>query len=253
MSPTRTALITGATSGIGHEFARQLAADGWDLILVARTEARLEEVSSAFAGEYGVRVEAVTADLTDRAQLQLVEARLADPTRPIDLLVNNAGFGLKHRFLDNDVQAEQQMLDLLVTAVLRLSHAALGPMTARGSGGIINVSSVAAFLPRGSYSAAKAWVNSFSRWASQEYAAKGVTVTAVCPGFVKTEFHERMQVKRGSGFLWLETDRLVREALADFERGKAISIPTRRYRMIVRVSRVVPTGLAQRAQRIGRR
>ena len=253
MSPSRTALITGATSGIGHEFARQLAADGWDLILVARTATRLAEVSSAFSRQYGVHVEPMPADLTDRTQLELVEARLAEASRPIDLLVNNAGFGLKHRFLDNDVAQEQQMLDLLVTAVLRLSHAALGPMTLRGSGGIINVSSVAAFLPRGSYSAAKAWVNSFSRWAANEYAANGVTVTAVCPGFVKTEFHERMQVKRGSGFLWLEADRLVREALADHASGKTISIPTRRYRMIVRASRVVPSGLAQRAQRIGRR
>ncbi|CUR60921.1 Short-chain dehydrogenase/reductase SDR [metagenome] len=253
MSLTCTALVTGATSGIGHEFARQLAADGWNLILVARTAPRLADVSRALAEEYGVQVEPMPADLTDRDQLGLVEARLADATRPIDLLVNNAGFGLKQRFLDNDVADEQQMLDLLVTAVLRLSHAALGPMTARGQGGIINVSSVAAFLPRGTYSAAKAWVNSFSRWASTEYAAKGVTVTAVCPGFVKTEFHERMKVQRGSGFLWLEADRLVREALADFAAGKAISIPTRRYRMIVRLSRLVPSGLAQRAQRIGRR
>ena len=117
------------------------------------------------------------------------------------------------------------MLDVLVTAVLRLSHAALGAMTERGRGGIINVSSVAAFLPRGTYSAAKAWVNSFSEWAHNEYAAGGVTVMALCPGFVKTEFHERMGVKRGSGFLWLEADCLVREALADFDNGRAISIP----------------------------
>jgi uncharacterized protein len=112
---------------------------------------------------------------------------------------------------------------------------------------------VAAFLPRGTYSAAKAWVNSFSRWAAHEYGAQGVTVMALCPGFVKTEFHERMQVKRGSGVLWLEPERLVREALQDYDEGKVISIPTRRYRTIVRISRLVPTSLAQKAQRIGRR
>ncbi|MGD9960444.1 SDR family NAD(P)-dependent oxidoreductase [Nocardioides sp.] len=248
-----TALITGATAGIGHEFARQLAAEGRDLVLVARTTERLNQVAAALTEEYAVHVEVLSADLTDRAQLALVEQRLSDPSRPVDLLVNNAGFGLKHRFLVNDVEDEQQMLDILVTAVLRLSHAALKQMVVRGSGGVINVSSVAAFLPRGSYSAAKAWVNSFSRWAANEYAPKGITVTAVCPGFVKTEFHERMQVKRGTGFLWLEPERLVREALQDYDEGKVISIPTRRYRTIVRVSRLVPTGLAQRAQRIGRR
>ncbi len=253
MSSPRTALITGATAGIGHEFARQLAADGCDLVLVARTTERLEQVAAALRGEYGVQVEVLTADLTDRTQLGLVEARLKETGHPIDLLVNNAGFGLKKRFGANDIEDEQQMLDILVTAVLRLSHAALEPMAGRGRGGIINVSSVAAFLPRGTYSAAKAWVNSFSRWAANEYAAQGVTVMALCPGFVKTEFHERMQVKRGSGFLWLEAERLVREALADYDEGKVISIPTRRYRTIVRVSRLVPTSLAQKAQRIGRK
>ena len=143
---------------------------------------------------YGVDVEVLPADLGDRGQLATVEARLADRERPVDLLVNNAGFGLKERFLDNDVEAEQAMLDVLVTAVLRLSHAALGAMTERGRGGVINVSSVAAFLPRGTYAAAKAWVNSFSEWAANEYRPAGVTVTALCPGFTKTEFHERMGV-----------------------------------------------------------
>ena len=146
---------------------------------------------------HGVAVEVLVADLVDRDQLATVEARLADRARPVDLLVNNAGFGLKKRFLDNDVAAEHAMLDVLVTAVLRLSHAALGPMTERGRGGIINVSSVAAFLPRGTYSAAKAWVNQFSEWAANEYRPQGVTVMALCPGFTKTEFHERMEVTRG--------------------------------------------------------
>ena len=138
-------------------------------MLVARDAARLEDVADELRASYGVEVEVLAADLVDRAQLGAVEARLRDPDRPVDLLVNNAGFGLKHRFLDNDVEAEQAMLDVLVTAVMRLTHAALGPMVARGSGGIINVSSVAGFLPRGTYAAAKAYVTSFSQWAAAEY------------------------------------------------------------------------------------
>jgi short-subunit dehydrogenase len=245
--------VTGATAGIGLEFARQLAARGDALVLVARDTARLEEVAESLRGEHGVEVETMTADLVQPEQLAIVEARLLDIDRPIDLLVNNAGFGLKQRFLDNSVEAEQAMLDVLVVAVLRLSHAALRAMTERGQGGIINVSSVAAFLPRGSYAAAKAWVNSFSEWAHHEYAARGVTVMALCPGFTKTEFHQRMDVRRGTGFMWLEPDFLVRKALEDFEKGRAYSIPGAQYRTIATLTRLIPNRALQAYQSIGRR
>ncbi|HWU23708.1 MAG TPA: SDR family oxidoreductase [Nocardioides sp.] len=251
-----TDLITGATAGIGHEFAVQLAARGDDLVLVARDVARLEEVAEQLRTSYGVRVETLSADLTDPAQLQTVADRLADADRPVDLLVNNAGFGLKERFLDNPVELEVAQHDVLVTAVLRLTHAALGGMTARGHGGVINVSSVAAFLPRGTYSAAKAWVNSFGVWAHNEYAATGVNVMTLCPGFVKTEFHERLGIDRDASaprVLWLEPDRLVREALADFDSGKALSIPSKRYKAIVAGTRVVPRSVLQRMQSMGRK
>jgi short-subunit dehydrogenase len=255
-SPRPTALVTGPTAGIGQEFARQLAARGNDLVLVARDAARLEELATRLRSTYGVEVEVLPADLGDRAQLATVEARLADRERPVDLLVNNAGFGMKEKFLANSVEDEQRMQDVLVTAVLRLSHAALGAMTERGSGGVINVSSVAAFLPRGTYSAAKAWVNSFSAWAHQEYAGQGVRVMALCPGFVKTEFHERLGIDRDNSapsYLWLEADFLVREALSDYDAGKALSIPSKRYKAITTVARVVPRPLLQRAQGLGRK
>ena len=248
-----SALVTGATAGIGLEFARQLAARGHGLVLVARDEARLTSVAEELRSTYDVEVEVLVADLVDKAQCATVEARLADRDRPIELLVNNAGFGLKQRFLDNDIEAEQGLLDVLVTAVLRLSHAALGPMAERGRGGVINVSSVAAFLPRGTYSAAKAWVNSFSEWAHNEYKPQGVTVMALCPGFTKTEFHERMQVKRGDSFMWLDVEFLVKTALADFDKGRKLSIPGAQYKTVVALTRAVPSSVLQRFQSMGRK
>ena len=250
-----TALVTGPTAGIGRSFARQLAESGHDLVLVARDETRLSELADELRSAHGVEVEVLPADLNDRTALKRVEQRLADRDRAVDLLVNNAGFGLKGRFLDNDIETEQAQLEVLVTAVLRLSHAALGGMAERGSGGIINVSSVAAFLPRGTYSAAKAWVNSFSEWAANEYRDRGVTVTSLCPGFTKTEFHERMGVSRGSApdFMWLDADELVATALKDHAKGKVFSIPSAQYKVITTMARVVPTGVLQRFQSLGRK
>jgi short-subunit dehydrogenase len=252
---TRRALVTGPTAGIGLEFARQLAARDHDLVLVARDVERLEAVAAEVRTAYGVTVEVLPADLSDRTQLARVEARLADPDRPVDVLVNNAGFGLKGRFLDNSVEQEQAHLDVLVVAVMRLCHAALGPMVERRSGQVVNVSSVAGFLPRGTYSAAKAYVTKFSEWAHNEYADQGVQVMALCPGFVRTEFHQRMQVGRDSApsFLWLEASDLVAAALADLDAGKAISVPTLRYKAIVTGARYVPAGLLQRFQGLGRK
>jgi short-subunit dehydrogenase len=254
MSSSGTALVTGATAGIGLEFARQLAARGYDLVLVARDPTRLDEVAAELRGS-GTEpdVEVLPADLADRKQLASVEERLSDPDRPVDLLVNNAGFGLKRRFLDNDVEDEQRLLDVLVVAVMRLSHAALHGQAERGRGGVINVSSVAAFLPRGTYAAAKAWVNQFGKWAAAEYRSRGVTVTTVCPGFTKTEFHHRMGVRRGTGFLWMEPDFVVGRALADFDRGRAISVPGAQYRAIVTATRLIPSRALQAYQSIGRR
>jgi len=250
-----TALVTGATAGIGLSFARQLADRGHDLVLVARDEQRLGSVAADLSSTYHVEVETITADLTDKAQLAAVEARLADGSRPVDLLVNNAGFGLKHRFLVNSADQEEAMLDVLVVAVMRLSHAALRVMTERGAGGVINVSSAAAFLPRGTYSAAKAWVNSFSEWAHHEYAGQGVKVMALCPGFTKTEFHQRMGVGRDSApdFMWLDTDRLVAVALRDYDKGKAVSVPSVQYKAVVGASRVIPRAVLQRFQSLGRK
>jgi uncharacterized protein len=253
--PRPVALVTGPTSGLGRLFAQRLAARGYDLVLVARDEARLKSLADELATSYGVEAEVLVADLTDRDQLRRVEERLAADDRPVDLLVNNAGFGLKRKFLDNTVEQEQAHLDVLVTAPMRLSHAALGPMTRRGAGGIINVSSVAGLQPRGSYSAAKAYLNRFGEWAAHEYGKQGVRITTVLPGFTRTEFHERMDVARDAvpKPLWLDAERVVDEALADFDAGKAMSVPSKRYKLIAGVSRHVPTKVLQRFQALGRR
>lgn len=250
-----TALVTGPTSGLGEAFARQLAAAGHDLVLVARNAERLAETAAALREAFGVQVEVLVADLSDRVDLARVEARLADQSRPVDLLVNNAGYGLKGRFLANSVETEQAHLDVHVVAVMRLCHAALRSMSTRGQGAVLNVASVAAFLPRGSYSAAKAYVVRLSQWAHAEYAPQGVAVTAVCPGFVRTEFHARMEVDQSSApkALWLDADNVVREALADLAAGKALSIPSLRYKVITGAARLVPTGVLQRFQSFGRR
>lgn len=250
-----TALVTGPTAGIGRAFADQLARRGHDLVLVARDAGRLEEVAAELRASYGVAVEVLPADLADRDGMARVEARLADADRPVELLVNNAGFGLKGRFLTNDADAETAMLEVLVTAVLRLSHAALRGMSERGRGGVINVSSVAGLLPRGTYGAAKAWVNSFGAWAAQEYAGRGVRVMTLLPGFVKTEFHERMGVSRGSApdFMWLDADDLVAQALADYDKGRTRSVPSVQYKAIAAAASLVPTSVLQRFQSLGRK
>ncbi len=248
-------MITGPTAGLGLRFAHHLARRGNDLVLVARTEARLAEVAEELRTSYDVDVEVLRADLGDRDQLARVEARLADLEQPVDLLVNNAGFGLKERFLDNDVATEQAMLDVLIIAVMRLSHAALGAMSSRGHGGLINVSSVAAYLPRGTYGAAKSWVNSFGEWAAAEYATDALRVMTLCPGFTRTEFHERMDVARGSApeFMWLDADFVVSRALADFDKGRSLSVPGAQYKAVAALTRLVPHRALQAAQSLGRR
>ena len=250
---SQTALITGATAGIGLAFAQQLADQRYDLVLIARDAARLDETAAELRTR-GVQVEVLVADLTKRKELAKVEARVSSQDAPIDLLVNNAGYGLKYRFIENSADDEEGMLNVLVTAVMRLTHAAVVAMSARGHGGVINVSSVAGFLPRGTYSAAKAYVNSFSEWAHHEYAPAGIQVMALCPGFTRTEFHGRMGVSQSSApdWLWLDVNELVATALKDYAKGKAFSIPSPQYKAIVGISKAVPKPILQRFQKLGR-
>jgi short-subunit dehydrogenase len=244
-----TALVTGASAGIGLAFTRRLAADGHDLVLVARGAERLETVAAELRTVYGREVEVLVADLSERADVQRVADRLADGARPVDLLVNNAGFGLNRSFVASEVAEQELLLDVLCRAVLVLTHAATRAMVARGSGSVVNVSSVAGFVAMSTYSAAKAWVTTFSEAVNAEVASQGVRVMALCPGFVRTEFHDRadldMSALPAAG--WLDADELVDEALADLARGRPVSVPSKRFKALVALSRHAPRRTVVRA------
>lgn len=251
-----TAFITGATAGIGAAFARRLAADGMSLVLLARDATRLEAMAKDLRTKYRCEVEVLPADLATDDGIAAAERRIADG---VDLLVNNAGFGLNGRFLDVPVQDELTMLRVHCEAVLRLTYAALPGMIERATGAIINVASVAAFFTRGTYGASKAWVVSFSQAAEQDLrtrGGRGVRVMALCPGFVHTEFHERASLDTSGipEFMWLNADSVVREALRDLRRGAAISVPGAQYKTLVGLGKLAPRNLAGRiSARTGRR
>lgn len=238
-----TALITGGTAGIGLEFAHQLGARGHDLVLAAPEADRLERVRRELAEDYGVVVETVVADLSVRAHVDHV----AERARAVDILVNNAGFGLRKWFLDNERAAEEALLDVACRAVLVLSYAAGRSMRARGYGTIVNVASVAGWVAGGTYSAAKSWVIAFSEGLATELAPSGVTVTALCPGLVRTEFHQRAQISLPvvPDRLWLETHRVVHECLGDVDKGMVLSVPGSQYKALAWLARVAPRQLVR--------
>jgi short-subunit dehydrogenase len=237
-----TALITGGTSGIGAAFARALAARGTDLVLVARNADRLADKAAELTERYGVTVESLPADLAVRDDVVRVAERLTSTERPIDLLVNNAGFGIRARLLAEDTSPHEHAIDVMIRAVLLLAAAAGRTMRARGSGTIINVSSTAGFFTMGDYSAIKSWVTLYTEGLSNELRGTGVQVTALCPGWVQTEFHERAEISTGSipSWLWVDADRLVTDCLADAARGRVISIPSKRYQVLMFLVRHLP-------------
>lgn len=238
-----TVLITGASSGIGAGFAERFAGLGHRLILVARDEARLQQSAVRLREKSGSDVEVLPADLSTDEGCAAVEQRLSDTTRPVDILVNNAGFALGVEVVHSDIDDEERMLRVLVRAPLRLTKAALPGMLARRHGTLLMVSSVAGIVSYNSYGAAKAWALRFSESLSTQLVGTGVRAMALCPGLVHTEFHQRGNVDTAGApaFMWLTVDRVVDECLRDLARGKVISIPSRRYRVLIGIGRHLPS------------
>ncbi|MFG2889932.1 SDR family NAD(P)-dependent oxidoreductase [Streptomyces sp. NPDC048248] len=251
-----TALITGATAGIGAAFARRLASDGHSVVLVARDEKRLREQATELHDRHGIEAEVLSADLSTEDGIAAVEARLADPRQPVDLLVNNAGFGNKGEYLEVSMADELTMLKVHCEAVLRLTTSAVRGMRDRRRGAVVNVASVAAFVPRGTYGASKAWVVQFTQGAARDLAGSGVRLMALCPGFVRTEFHQRagMGTDNIPGWMWLDADKLVDAAMKDLTRGKSLSIPDPRYKALMGAVKLAPRGvLGGLSSRTGRK
>jgi short-subunit dehydrogenase len=240
--PRPRALITGASSGLGRGYARALAGEGYDLVLVARDERRLRELSDQLGAAHTITAEVVAADLATRNGIDAV-AEVID-TQQIDVLINNAGYGLRGSLLESDITALNDQDQVLTGAVRELSLLAARRMRARGRGGIVTVSSLAAVTTMGQYAASKASTLVFTEALAGELRNSPVTVTAVLPGFIRTEFHERLGVARpGPGLLWLSVDQVVRESLRDARAGKVVSVPGRGYRLAGLVAPLVPRPL----------
>jgi len=234
------ALVTGATAGIGESFSRLLAAKNYNLVLVARDLPRLHERAAALEANFGINTHVIQADLaTDEGCLRIEKYILENQ---IDVLINNAGFGTNKAFTMSTLEVEQQLLDVLVRTPMRLMHVALPLMKARNNGIIINVSSVAGYIAGGTYSASKSYLTVLSESLNTELSATNVKVSALCPGFTRTEFHQRgkMSMKGLPNFLWLNPDRLVEQSWRDALKGEAVSIPGWQYKLLVLIVQTVP-------------
>lgn len=250
MRPARRALVTGASTGLGAVFATALARQGYDLVIVARSQERLQALAERLHQAHGVVVEVIVADLTEPKELRLVEARAARD-QALDLLVNNAGFGTIGAFATLDPEREAQEIQLNVTALVRLTRAALPGMIARGRGGIINVSSLSAFVPGpydATYGATKAFVNSFTESLHEELRDTGVRVQALCPGFTQTEFQQRagMDVSALPALVWMTPEAVVDASLAALQRGQVVYVPGRSNRLLAWLIGVTPRALIRR-------
>lgn len=243
------ALITGASTGLGKELAEQLAAMKVDLVLVARDEARLVALADQLRAEHGVTTEVLAADLTAASQLELVAGRLVATDAPVDILINNAGFGIYDSFETSSFEDERRMHELLSWVPLRLSHAALPGMLARKRGWIMSVASAAAFMPSGTYGAAKIATVSLSRSLNARFRNRGIRVTALCPGLLATEFHERMgedHLPRLPRLAWADSGRVAREGLRALYRGKPVLVSDWRYRLLRPLMAILPDYVLER-------
>ena len=240
------ALVTGATVGIGESFTRLLAHNGYNIVLVARDLPRLQERAKTLESTFGIATTVIQADLATDAGCRTLEDFIAN--NQIDVLINNAGFGINKAFTMSQLDAEQQLLDVLVRTPMRLMHVALPGMKERNMGVIINVSSVAGWIAGGTYSAAKSYLTVLSESLHNELSSTNVKVSALCPGFTRTEFHQRgrMSMKGLPAFMWLNSDKLVAKAWKDAVGGKAVSVPGWQYQLLTFVMRNAPRPMVRK-------
>ena len=234
------ALVTGATAGIGESFTRLLASKGYNIALVARDEARLHERAAGLREKYGIQTFVLPADLATKSGVKSVEKYIQ--SYEIEVLINNAGFGINKAFTVSDLGDEQDLLNVLVRTPMRLMHVILPGMKERKSGTIINVSSVAGFIAGGTYSAAKSYLTVLSESLNTELKGSGVIVSALCPGFTRTEFHQRgrMKMKGLPSFMWLNADKLVAQSWKDAQAHQPVSVPGWQYKLLVAIVSIAP-------------
>ena len=240
------ALVTGATSGIGESFTRLLASHNYNVVLVARDLPRLKERAAALEAKFAISTHVIQADLATDDGCLRIEKYIQD--NQIDVLINNAGFGTNKAFTMSTLEIEQQLLDVLVRTPMRLMHVALPLMKQRNNGIIINVSSVAGYIAGGTYGASKSYLTVLSESLNTELSATNVKISALCPGFTRTEFHQRgkMSMKGLPDFLWLNADRLVEQSWRDGLKGKAVSVPGWQYKLLVFVVHTVPRSIVRK-------
>jgi short-subunit dehydrogenase len=240
------ALVTGATAGIGESFSRLLAANSYNIVLVARDLPRLQERAAALEAKFRISTHVIQADLATDDGCLKVEKYVTE--NQIDVLINNAGFGTSKAFTMSTLEVEQQLLDVLVRTPMRLMHVALPLMKARNTGIIINVSSVAGYIAGGTYSASKSYLTVLSESLNTELSATNVKISALCPGFTRTEFHQRgkMSMKGLPNFMWLNSDRLVEQSWRDALKGKAVSVPGWQYKLLVLIVETMPRSIVRK-------
>jgi short-subunit dehydrogenase len=242
------ALVTGATVGIGESFTRLLASKGYNIALVARDEVRLHERAGELREKYGIQTFVLPADLATKGGVKLVEKYIQ--SYEIEVLINNAGFAINKTFTLSNLGDEQDLLNVLVRTPMRLMHVILPGMKERKSGTIINVSSVAGFIAGGTYSAAKSYLTVLSESLNADLKGSGVKVSALCPGFTRTEFHQRarMKMKGLPSFMWLNADKLVAKAWKDAQANKPLSIPGWQYKLLMAIISITPRSLIRRVR-----
>jgi hypothetical protein len=243
---SKWAMVTGATAGIGESFTRVLAREGFNIVLVARDLERMKERAATLESQFNIQTAVVQADLATDHGCAKVEKYITD--NQIEVLINNAGFGINKAFSMSELNSEQQLLDVLVRTPMRLMHTVIPQMKARNSGSIVNVSSVAGWIAGGTYSAAKSYLTVLSESLHTELRGTGIKISALCPGFTRTEFHERGRMRMNGlpNFMWLSADRVVSQAWKENQNGKVLSVPGWQYLILSTVSRFGPRPLVRK-------